>query len=226
MISRQRAVRDEQKQERRQTILDTAWMMFQESSYEAVTIAGVAEAAGLAKGTVYLYFKTKEELFLSIQEQQLAEWFDEVDTHLEEVRSNCTVPQVVSIISNTLTARPGLTRLLAILHIFLEQNVDFATALRFKQMLLAHLSRTGPLLEQCLPFLTPGGGAHLLLRSHALVIGLQHLSDPAPIIRNVLQEPGLQIFIIDFAREFSDTLEALLYGLETAGEVNKHRPKL
>ena len=215
MNLRHRAVRDEQKLERRQAILDTAWQMFQQTSYEAVTIAGVAEASGLAKGTVYLYFKTKEELFLAIQEQELARWFDEVDAILEEVRGNCTVPQVVSIISTTLTGRPGLTRLLAILHIILEQNVDFATALRFKHMLLTHLLRTGDLLEQCLAFLTPGEGIRLLLRSHALVIGLQHLSDPAPIIRDVLQEPDLQIFEIDFAQEFSGTLEALLDGLES-----------
>jgi TetR/AcrR family transcriptional regulator len=69
-------------------------------------------------------------------------------------------------------------------------------------------------LEQILPFLIPGDGVHLLLRSHALVIGLQHLSNPAPIISEVLQAPDLHIFEIDFAREFSSTLEALLYGLE------------
>ena len=215
MNSARRAVRDEQKLERRQAMLETAWQMFQQTNYEAVTIAAVAEASGLAKGTVYLYFKTKEELFLSIQEQQLAAWFDEVDAHLEAASGNCTVPQVVSIISNTLTERPGLTRLLAILHITLEQNVDYNTALRFKRMLLKHLGRTGTLLEQCLPFLTKGEGIQLLLRSHVLVIGLQHLSDPAPIIKDVLQEPDLQIFEIDFAREFSDTLEAMLYGLES-----------
>ena len=214
MNSRQRAVRDEQKLERRQAILETAWKMFLHASYEDVTIAAVAEASDIAKGTVYLYFKTKEELFLSIQEQQLAAWFDEVDACLEATSGKCTVPQVVSIICNTLIHRPGLTRLLAILHITLEHNVDYDTALRFKHMLLRHLLQTGTLLEQCLPFLIQGEGVQLLLRSHALVIGLQHLSDPAPIIKDVLQEPDLQIFEIDFAREFSDSLETMLYGLE------------
>jgi AcrR family transcriptional regulator len=211
---RQRAIRDEQKLERRQAILETTWQLFMHTSYEEVTIAAIAKASGLAKGTVFLYFKTKEELFLSIQEQQLAAWFDEVDIRLEEASGNCTVSQVVSIICNTLIHRTGLTRLLAILHITLEHNVDYDTALRFKHMLLRHLLQTGTLLEQCLPFLTQNEGIQLLLRSHALVIGLQHLSDPAPIIKDVLQEPDLQIFEIDFAREFSDSLESMLYGLE------------
>ena len=52
--SRQRAVRDEQKMERRQAILETIWQMFLHASYEDVTIAAVAKALGLAKGTVLL----------------------------------------------------------------------------------------------------------------------------------------------------------------------------
>ena len=79
MNARQRAIRDEQKLERRHNILETAWQMFQQTNYTSVTIAEVAKASGLAKGRVYLYFKTKEEVFLSIQEEQLTAWFDEVE---------------------------------------------------------------------------------------------------------------------------------------------------
>lgn len=213
MSGRQRAIRDEQKQQRRQAILDVAWERFQETSYQAITMAEVAERAGLAKGTIYLYFKTKEELFLSVQEQQLQHWFDEVDARLaaQELRGAAAVAQ---LICETLDRRPGLTRLLAILHSVLEQNVDFATALRFKRMLLARMTSTGSLLEQALPFLAAGQGAQLLLRIHALVIGLQHLADPPPLIRRTLNEPGMQIFEIDFAATFSDTLIALLRGLD------------
>ena len=66
-----RARNTEDKQQRRQAILDVAWALFQETSYAAVTMNGVAERAGLAKGTMYLYFKTKEELFLTLQIAQL-----------------------------------------------------------------------------------------------------------------------------------------------------------
>ena len=64
---RRRAIGDKQKQRRRQAMIDVAWQLFQQSSYQAITMAEVAERAGIAKGTVYLYFKTKEELFLAVQ---------------------------------------------------------------------------------------------------------------------------------------------------------------
>ena len=58
MAIKQRAISDAQKEERRQAILDAALLLYQETSYEAVNMAQVAQQAGVAKGTVYLYFKT------------------------------------------------------------------------------------------------------------------------------------------------------------------------
>lgn len=211
-----RAIRDEQKEERRQAIMDTAWELFQDSSYDSLTMADVADALQLAKGTIYLYFKTKEELFLAIEEQQLEAFFAEVDAGLERISSRDVeaIPQIVKMVCGALERRPGLTRLLAILHTVLERNIDLETATQFKHMLKTHFERTGALLESRLPFLQVGEGAHLLLQCHALVIGLWSLADPAPIMREVLQQPDLQMFEVQFASEFSQAMQSLLYGLE------------
>jgi AcrR family transcriptional regulator len=214
MTIKRRAIKDEQKYERRQAILDIAWQLFQDMPYQQITMSEVAERAGLAKGTLYLYFKTKEELFLTVQEQQLATWFDEVDTQLSSAQGASDIARVADLMRGSLERRPGLTRLLAMLHSILEQNVDYDTARRFKRMLLARMGGTGALLEGCLPFLAPGQGAHLLLQAHALIIGLRHLADPAPIARRVLEEPGMAPFAVQFAPEFLQAFTALLLGLE------------
>ncbi len=224
-LPRHRAVHDEQKQERRQAILDTAWRLFQTTRYEALTMVDIAHTLGLAKGTVFLYFKTKESLFLTLVEQQLTIWFAEVNAHLEALSHPCTVSEVADVLCQSIEARPGLTRLLAILHTMLEQNVDLDSALAFKFFLLEHFERTGLLLEQCLPFLLPGKGASLLLQSHALVIGLWHLSDPAPIVQQALQQPALRMFEVHFALEFSTALQALLYGLERTASIDIQEEK-
>jgi AcrR family transcriptional regulator len=213
MTKRRRAIKDEDKQQRRLVILDITWRLFQDTPYQAITMSEVAERAGLAKGTLYLYFKTKEELFLAIQEEQLQAWFDAVDAQLQAAPGECSIPQVAKMICGTLEKRPALTRLLAILHIVLEQNIDFDTALRFKGLLLERIARTGAQLERRLPFLAPGQGQRLLIRTQALAIGLQHLADPAPIARRVLEEPGMEAFAVDFAHEFLETFTALLLGL-------------
>lgn len=48
---------------RRQAILDAALTVFAERGYEAARLDDMAAKAGVAKGTLYLYFKDKEALF-------------------------------------------------------------------------------------------------------------------------------------------------------------------
>ena len=216
---RRRAIYDDQKEERRQAILDTAGRLFQTTSYEAVTMAGVAEAAGLAKGTVFLYFKTKESLFLALLEQQLESWFADVNAGLVAMGDERSIPRVTALLcEQPLESRPGLTRLLAILHTLLERNISVEEALHFKYMLKDHFERTGALLERCLPFLRPGEGAHVLLQCDAMVIGFWHLSDAAPVVQQVLQRPDLRMFEIRFVSELSTAMQALLYGLEKVAQ--------
>jgi AcrR family transcriptional regulator len=46
-------------------ILDAARAVFSRDGYSASSVEDVAAEAGIAKGTVYLYFKSKEELYLA-----------------------------------------------------------------------------------------------------------------------------------------------------------------
>ena len=54
------------KKEKRGVILDAAASLFLKDGFFKVTMDMVAERAGVAKGTLYLYFKDKEELFCSV----------------------------------------------------------------------------------------------------------------------------------------------------------------
>lgn len=221
MTIKRRAISEAQKLERRQVILDQALELFRTTAYQEISIAAVAKKAGIAKGTVYLYFQTKEELFLALQAQQFEQWFDDIDQHLlnwQAAGQSCSIPDLVRVVARTLDRRPALTRLIAILHTILEQNIDLPAARQFKQMLRERVLGTGPRLEACLSFLQPGEGARLLLWVHALAIGVQHLAEPAPVVRQALAEPGLEIFKVDFKREFLAILTALLVGMEQSDQ--------
>lgn len=215
-----RAISEQQKEARRQTILDAAARLFQATNYDDVVISEVAKEAGIAKGTVYLYFGTKEELFLALLTQSFEDWFDEIDAGLSEMGASCSIDSFVKLVGHTLSRRPHFTRLVAILHTILERNIDYATALAFKEMLRRRVLKTGPLLESCLSFLEAGQGGQVLLRMHAMVIGFQHVASPAPVVRDVLtREAGLELFEIDFTAELLVTLRAMLLGLERTNTI-------
>lgn len=213
MAVKRRARTDEQKNARRQDIVDVAWKVFQTKRYDEINIAEIAQAAGLAKGTVYLYFETKEALFLAVEEQQLAAWGDRVEAGLKALIGSDDVAAVSSLFCELLCSRPGLTRLFAIVHVILEHNIDYETALRFKWMLLYRIGTTGALLEACLPFLETGQGAHVLFQVYMFIIGLQQLANPAPVIMEVIEkEPAMAVFALDFAAECTSFMTTLLHG--------------
>lgn len=224
MVIVKRAVKDIQKQERQQAIIEAALELFKQHDYQKITLDTVAERVGVARGTLYLYFKTREELFVVALEQLYLKWHETTVAALERLLAQTgnapTIPQVSDLIINSLLTHRTLTRLSALLPAVLEQNVSFEAALRFKRTMGMQGVKTAALLEQALPFLVPGEGMLLLYRLQMLIIGLQPLAEPALVIRRVIAEPGMESFNINFEQEFSRLLRALLYGLEHEWQLN------
>lgn len=212
-MKRQRATKDEDKLAKRQVILTAALQIFRNTSYNEVTMSAVAIKAKLAKGTLFLYFPTKEELFLVLMEEQLVEWFNTVDAELDALEEK-SIPAIASLFADSLEERAEFTRLLAIHSTILEQNVSYESIFKHKQIIMQRLAGTGLRLERSLSFLKAGQGAHILLQSQALVVGLWHLTDPSPTARKVIEKEGLNAFKLDFHLEFQNILTSLLYGIE------------
>lgn len=101
--------------DKRKRILDAAERVFAQSGFFNARVAEIARAAGVADGTIYLYFKSKDELLISLFESRM-EWVNSlmsaaieaastptdrllaiVRTHLRMVRDNPQVAEVLTI---------------------------------------------------------------------------------------------------------------------------------
>jgi TetR/AcrR family transcriptional regulator, fatty acid metabolism regulator protein len=71
--------------DKRATILRAATKVFAERGFFNAQVADVARAAGVAAGTVYLYFRSKDDLLVSIFERTMREAIDEGRAALAEV---------------------------------------------------------------------------------------------------------------------------------------------
>ncbi|MEM8485983.1 MAG: TetR/AcrR family transcriptional regulator [Bacteroidota bacterium] len=58
--------RQEEKEQRRNDIIDAAEVVFAQKGVDKATMADVAKEARLSRGLIYFYFKDKEDLYLAI----------------------------------------------------------------------------------------------------------------------------------------------------------------
>ena len=62
---------------RRSQVIAAARERFTKHGIAGTTMDGIAQAAGVAKGTVYLYYKSKDEIFRQILDEDLTSFHDE-----------------------------------------------------------------------------------------------------------------------------------------------------
>lgn len=73
------ARRKREKRERRQAIVDAAEQVFFRKGVQNATMDEIAAAAELSKGTLYLYFKSRDDLFVSVASRALEPLADEFE---------------------------------------------------------------------------------------------------------------------------------------------------
>ena len=81
----QRARSESAKLEREDSILTATEMLLRQSGYDSMTMQAVATAAGLAKGTLYLYFASRESLVIAVYGRLFDRWIDRFAVHKPEL---------------------------------------------------------------------------------------------------------------------------------------------
>jgi AcrR family transcriptional regulator len=210
-----RARKEEDKQARREAILGVVSGCFRGRPFADVTMAEIAQRCGLAKGTLYLYFQAKEELFLAALGCEIAAWLDAVGAELD-TRGRTDTKGFAELVVRTLTPRDTLVELLPLQRTLLEQSGASQTATRFTQTLEEKLRTTAAIVERALP-LASGEGMRVLLRTLALVVGLRQIPDPT---LGTLDGSGTSaVMPADFHRELLDSLTTMLTGMLSSGDV-------
>jgi AcrR family transcriptional regulator len=207
-----RAYRPDEKSIRREAILAGARELFLAHTFAQLRMTDLAQCLGLGKGTLYLYFRTKEALFLAVLQTELEAWFAAAVGWLD-AHPRGEPAQVARGLAAELLRRPLLPKLQALLHGVLEQNVPMAEARAFARFLQGGVERVGARLERVLPGLAAGDGALYLLRFHGLVIGCQTMASRPPELRAALSDPDMALFDFGFEDVLCGAVVDLLQGM-------------
>ncbi|MEO8740974.1 MAG: TetR family transcriptional regulator [Casimicrobiaceae bacterium] len=212
MIVRQRAVQAGDKQERHHAILDAAEQLLLRSPERIANMAEVADQAGLAKGTVYLYFPSKEELLLALHERNVDGFFQALLALLER-KSGVTIADVNALTRTHIVAPPLFLPLASRCFAVMDKNVPVDAARAFKQRMAERLERAGTGLERHFPKLPAGGGVVLLRHSYALILGLWQMAGEASNRgAGAATAPESKVFGWGYADDLAAALGALWEG--------------
>lgn len=201
------ALASEDKQGRRDAILQAARALFVAGDGGLPAAAQIASAAGLAKGTVYLYFQTKEEIFAALL---LAGWgalMDDVAASIIGARGRRGDKVAAFLVTyvDHLGRHPELLRLDTLGPGVLERNLDAAKLRDFKLALIGRLTSVGTVLDDALR-LDHGRGLRLLLRTYALTRGLWQSTQGYEDTALLEAVPAVAVLYPDFGTELREAL--------------------
>lgn len=208
-----RAMNAGQKERRRDDVINAARRLCVDSDMSGLSMDAIAREAGLAKGTLYLYFRTKEELFLALLEQDMEEWL----TTMEAAFAKTLPPDpraLAKFIAAGLVERPLMTQLFSRLPAVLEGNLPDEVARAFRLRTVRRTDAFGACLEKALGPVVQGQGARLSQWVFAVIVGVHQIANPRLRMQRVLEStPELLARKLDFETELADALAALLSGV-------------
>ena len=137
------AKRERRKDARPGELLDAALELFVEKGFAATRVEEVAARAGVSKGTLFLYFQSKEDLFKAVVRENISGRFKEWAEEFEVFEGSTT--DMVSYCMHTWWDRVGATNASGITKLMMSEATNFPELAAFYQQ---EVIKPGQLLIQ------------------------------------------------------------------------------
>lgn len=209
-----RATNPEDKELRREAILDAAERLWLSQPERMANMAEIATTAGLAKGTVYLYFRSKEELFLAIHERHVNTFFSRMKARASQTGQAMTLADLFAVNRQFLLDFPAFLPLATLCHGLLERQIPLDIAFTFETHTYSQLDALVEVLRHHFPQATQA----LMLQSYALFLGLWQLMRPSPLKELMKERTLLCACTDDYLSMLETALNALWRGALTVEE--------
>jgi len=184
----------EEKEIKRGMIIRAAFELLNQEFDKLPSISEVAKQAGVAKGTVYTYFETKEELFLAVLLSLFHEWAKSF-----KFESN-QVDNFLNEFVESLIQRPVLLKLASKASVVLERNVSEEVFLNYRKGLAKLIDSVAEIMKE--KFETPQENLRKkVVLSYNVLIGVWQNCDISEGFKTCLNTNNLEVVNIDFRKD-------------------------
>ena len=213
----QRARSADQKALRRRAVLEAAETYFLEVGYEAFSMSKLAKKIGLAKGTFYLYFQTREELFMTLYEQSLIRWSQ---VFISDLSDSMTSKAYAQKLFSTASADGAFLPLLIRLEHMIEHNVALPRLISSKQVFIKQMEALAEATSISLS-LSEAQAIEVVKTMGVLLIGASQ-GDQGPSLDHEELPEDVQDLIASFSSEplFIKNAVRIIEGIRTEAVAN------
>ena len=213
MTDFKRARNAKAKEARRNSILEAAATLYKANQTTLPTTSQISRHCEISKGALYLYFKTKEEIFLAIIESYLIDWISLFDTHelahpTQDFDTEGLLP-VLDRACDFMEAHPMFLQLASMNNCIIEHNVDHKILLHHKNQIASQVNKAAQSLTKDNGVMSQQEAASLIMRSYAVLLGLWQVAHPLESIAKVLQTSSMQVLMPSFADSSRGTLKEI-----------------
>lgn len=210
---KQRARTAKEKDRRRDSIVQAALELFLQKPAKLPTMSAIASRAGVAKGTAYIYFDTKESIYLALLEDQLHDWLKHIEKGLQ-YHDKDPVQQLLGLLMSFAQNQPHLWPLSSLSHAVIETNIDSKALLSYKSKLAQKYRGTARAIREHLnlPEKHAPATEAMLMQTYAYLLGNWQVCNPPASISRLLKGPSFKVLQPDFTESSRQGLEQLWMG--------------
>lgn len=169
-----------QKQQKADLIAIEAGKIFQKKGFNQISMNEIAQQAGMSKGTLFNYYPTKEDLFMTVLLVGYQKYFYHQTNQLQQAPLGSVADfkkYILTETKNLIENFTALIRLNAIRGPILESNSDRAQTLKNRQKLYDVSLKLSQLIHDQVPELAINQINHLFVVQSSIISGLLNLAN-------------------------------------------------
>ena len=134
---------------RKEEILNAAEKLYQTKSFKNITLNDIAELTTFKRTSIYNYFETKEEIFLTLNKRHYESWCDDLENIIQNNKT-LSKDEIAKNIAHSLEKREDMLRLM-MNHFDMEANCRLEVLTEFKTAFGNSMKTINKLLEKFCP---------------------------------------------------------------------------
>lgn len=212
-MSFQRARSNEQKNIRKNEIIQATVNLFENKRYEDITLAGISNELSFTRANLYKYVSTKEEIFLWIMEYEMSLWTDEVKEKFSTT-ANLNLSELAALWATILYRHKRMLRVYSILSSVIEQNVTVERLSEFKIISYGLIGEIVEVLRIHLPKLSDNQMNSFIDMQLMFLMGLYSMTERTSKVEDAVKLSKIPFHTTDFVKTMSKFTIYTIEGLQ------------